>query len=103
LTPLALAAIPRFSPTHCTLQGRSITALRRRGEQPSQTDEAAEFERHVGAANICGSISAALQSAAEGLPLGMTPSRKLGELDAAKIKTPKKLSFIDLQGLLVLL
>src|SRR5258707_10656272 len=34
-------------------------------EQPSQLMKQAEFERHVGAENICGSISEALQRAAE--------------------------------------
>jgi SulP family sulfate permease len=34
-------------------------------EQPSQLMKQAEFERHVGAENICGSITEALQRAAE--------------------------------------
>lgn len=34
-------------------------------EQPSQLMKQAEFERHVGAENICGSISEAIRRAAE--------------------------------------
>jgi len=34
-------------------------------EQPSQLMKQADFERHVGAENICGSITEALQRAAE--------------------------------------
>src|SRR6267154_1602735 len=49
-----------------TLQdsGRSLLLCGAR-EQPSQLMKQAEFERHVGAENICGSISEALQRAAE--------------------------------------
>jgi len=34
-------------------------------EQPAQLMKQAEFERHVGAENICGSIAEALERAAE--------------------------------------
>jgi len=44
--------------------GRSLLLCGAR-EQPSQLMKQAEFERHVGAENICGSISEALQRAAE--------------------------------------
>jgi SulP family sulfate permease len=44
--------------------GRSLLLCGAR-EQPSQLMKQAEFERHVGAENICGSITAALQRAAE--------------------------------------
>src|ERR1700758_4028903 len=44
--------------------GRSLLLCGAR-EQPSQLMKQAEFERHVGAENICGSITEALQRAAE--------------------------------------
>jgi len=44
--------------------GRSLLLCGAR-EQPSQLMKQAEFERHVGTENICGSISEALQRAAE--------------------------------------
>src|SRR6266436_3544874 len=44
--------------------GRSLLLCGAR-EQPSQLMKQAEFERHVGAENICGSISEALERAAE--------------------------------------
>jgi SulP family sulfate permease len=44
--------------------GRSLLLCGAR-EQPSQLIKQAEFERHVGAENICGSITEALQRAAE--------------------------------------
>jgi sulfate permease, SulP family len=44
--------------------GRSMLLCGAR-EQPSQLMKQAEFERHVGAENICGSITEALQRAAE--------------------------------------
>jgi SulP family sulfate permease len=44
--------------------GRSLLLCGAR-EQPSQLMKQAEFERHVGAENICGSIAEALQRAAE--------------------------------------
>jgi sulfate permease, SulP family len=43
--------------------GRSLLLCGAR-EQPSQLMKQAEFERHVGAENVCGSISEALQRAA---------------------------------------
>ncbi len=49
-----------------TLQasGRSLLLCGAR-EQPSQLMKQADFERHVGSENICGSITEALQRAAE--------------------------------------
>ena len=44
--------------------GRSLLLCGAR-EQPSQLMKQAEFERHVGAENICGSITDALQRASE--------------------------------------
>jgi SulP family sulfate permease len=44
--------------------GRSLLLCGAR-EQPSQLMKQSEFERHVGAANICGNITEALQRAAE--------------------------------------
>ena len=58
-----LGAIRDLADTlHAT--GRSLLLCGAR-EQPSQLMKQAEFERHVGAENICGSITAALQRAAE--------------------------------------
>jgi SulP family sulfate permease len=44
--------------------GRSLLLCGAR-EQPSQLMKQAEFERHVGTENICGSITEALERAAE--------------------------------------
>jgi SulP family sulfate permease len=58
-----LGAIRDLADTlHAT--GRSLLLCGAR-EQPSQLMEQAEFERHVGRENICGSITEALQRAAE--------------------------------------
>jgi SulP family sulfate permease len=58
-----LGAIRDLADTlHAT--GRSLLLCGAR-EQPSQLMKQAEFERHVGAENICGSITEALQRAAE--------------------------------------
>jgi len=62
--------------------GRSLLLCGAR-EQPSQLMKQAEFERHVGAENICGSISEALQRAAEVYRLH-DAKKKAGELTPAK-------------------
>jgi SulP family sulfate permease len=62
--------------------GRSLLLCGAR-EQPSQLMKQAEFERHVGAENICGSISGALQRAAEVYQLHHG-DKKAGELTPAK-------------------
>ena len=62
--------------------GRSLLLCGAR-EQPSQLMKQAEFERHVGAENICGSISEALQRANEVYRLHHA-EKKAGELSPAK-------------------
>jgi SulP family sulfate permease len=58
-----LGAIRDLADTlHAT--GRSLLLCGAR-EQPSQLMKQAEFERHVGAENVCRSITEALQRAAE--------------------------------------
>jgi hypothetical protein len=48
-------------------------------EQPAQLMKQAEFERHVGAENICGSITEALERAAEVYKASQT-EKKAAEL-----------------------
>jgi sulfate permease, SulP family len=62
--------------------GRSLLLCGAR-EQPSQLMKQAEFERHVGAENICGSISEALQRAAKVYQVHHA-NRKTGELTPAE-------------------
>jgi MFS superfamily sulfate permease-like transporter len=62
--------------------GRSLLLCGAR-EQPSQLMKQAEFERHVGAENICGSITEALQRAAEVYRLHHM-NKKMGELTPAE-------------------
>jgi sulfate permease, SulP family len=62
--------------------GRSLLLCGAR-EQPSQLMKQAEFERHVGAENICGSISEALKRADEVYLLDHA-NKKTGELTPAK-------------------
>src|SRR5216683_2281733 len=62
--------------------GRSLLLCGAR-EQPSQLMKQAEFERHVGAENICGSITEALQRAAEVYRLRHA-DKAAGELTAGR-------------------
>ena len=52
----------RTSPTRCAPPGRDAAPLRR-PPQPAQLMDQAEFHRHVGDANVCANVQAALERA----------------------------------------